>query len=144
MAEPIRKPATAFHPRPRHLHTARPRPRLHRVAPLAEEPETTALLSPDLCPQPPAPSQEIPQEEPPVGPVEEAPAPSQPKPVRRKNEKKIRLALETALAVHVVALVAPAKLASGAPALSIPDVLLGLAVLLTGCGLLLVGRFSRR
>ncbi|HEX7184091.1 MAG TPA: hypothetical protein VF756_19835 [Thermoanaerobaculia bacterium] len=145
MAEPIRKPVPAFHPRPHHLHTARPRPRLHRVAPLAEEPQTAALLSPALHPQPPAPAQEIPQEEPPAGPAEEvAAAPSQTKPIRRKDERKIRLALETALAAHVVALVVPAKLAAGAPALGLPDVLLGVTVLLTGCGLLLVGRFSRR
>lgn len=145
MAEPIRKPVPAFRPRPHHLHTARPRPRLHRVAPPAEEPQTAELLSPAFRPQPPAPAQEIPREAPPAGPAEEmAAAPLQAKPVRRNDEKKIRLGLQTALAIHLIALVVPAKLAAGAPALSISDVLLGATVLLTGCGLLLVGRFSRR
>jgi hypothetical protein len=143
MAEPIRKPVPAFRPRPHHLHTARPR--LHRVAPLAEEPQTAAFLSPAPRPQPAAPAQEIPYEEPPAGPAEEAlAAPSRSQPIHRKDEKKIRLGLQTALALHLVALVVPAKLAAGAPALSIPDVLLGATVLLTGCGLLLAGLFNRR
>lgn len=143
MAEPIRKPVPAFRPRPPHLHTARPR--LHRVAPLAEEPETSAPPSPALCPPPPAPRQELLHEMVPIGPAAELPAaPLQTKAVHRKGERKIRLALETALAVHLVALVVPAKIAAGAPALSAPDALLGATVLLTGCGLLLAGLRGRR
>jgi hypothetical protein len=158
MAEPIRRNAPPVHRRPPGVRPhPRPRPvpwvadetepsllpRLQRARPAAPEP-------PQTRPAPPAPIE-------PATPVDAVPSgPEPPEAIRTRTfqpvpEKKLRTFLQTALGLHIAALLLTflsasnaANAANSAPSPGLSDTLLAVAVLLAGGTVLALGASSRR
>lgn len=143
MAEPIRKTALPPHRRPPGV---RPHPRPRPVPWVVDETEPSAL--PHLRVRTPAP------EPPKPAPSPAAALPEEPEPeplesartrtVHSVPEKKLRAVLQTALGLHLAALLLPFLVSSAGPSPALADTLLASAVLFAGGTVLAFGAFRRR
>jgi hypothetical protein len=146
MAEPIRKTALPLHRRPPGV---RPHPRPRPVPWGVDEMEPSPLAHLRMrtpAPEPPrpvpSPAVTLPEESEPE-PLESArPRTRTFQPVR---EKKLRAVLQTALGLHLAALLLPFLASSaGRPSPALSDTLLASVVLLAGGAVLAFGAFRRR
>jgi hypothetical protein len=144
MAEPIRKTALPLHRRPPGV---RPHPRPRPVPWGVDETEPSPLAHLRMRTPAPEPPRPVPS------PAVTLPEESEPEPLESARtrtfqpvrEKKLRAVLQTALGLHLAALLLPFLASSaGRPSPALSDTLLASVVLLAGGAVLAFGAFRRR